>query len=407
MSARMWQPQRGLLPIPEVPGSPHIPKDVLLEAATQLGHHFHIPSAGSQEHLDELLAELHGLCDDILTHGPRYLDSPNLKGAFETIISDCLELLDSPDSVQDPVARTKFFRSVRGIAIKLMAVIQKNQDLTHLMRRLPEFTNKALRKSSRYINDLPRWTQFLGFNAPGAKRLQVQLEAHSGFLQPQRRGYQILPQAGIRILRVWDESMKCSINNMDPTWLKGYWAPRFEWGSLSQHRLALGIRRFDSVCMKPSPWAKPPRHKNAHQLAFVNNHRTELEHLNSFLGDAAVGSGHMPGVFGGNLDGICYTRRMAQHGESSENFFDFVLVQRFIRDDELERLRERDSLSLEEYRRLLTTGPSASTLIVFPNGQAVVMPISQCAMVNGTWVPRPTLMQAPASQASSSAQTAP
>lgn len=83
--------------------------------------------------------------------------------------------------------------------------------------------------------------------------------------------------------------MTCSINNMDPTWLKGYWAPRFEWGSLSQHRLALGIRRFDSVCMKPSPWAKPPRHKNAHQLAFVNNHRTELEHLNSFLGESLHG----------------------------------------------------------------------------------------------------------------------
>lgn len=60
------------------------------------------------------------------------------------------------------------------------------------------------------------------------------------------------------MLRYWDAELYIFIYNIDEHNQFGMWGARFEWGSLGQHRLALGIRRFDPLIVQPSPWAKEP-----------------------------------------------------------------------------------------------------------------------------------------------------
>lgn len=282
MSCRMWQPECGLLPIPDHSGPPPIPQAAMHNEAKRLGIHSDVPPTGSQDHLNELLDGIHHLCDDIVLSGPDQLDSSSFHDAFEAMVSDCLKLLDPPDTIQDPESRKAFFTTVRKLVIHVMDVIKKHQHLQSRVRALAEINNGNINKITKHDDNLPRWSQFLGFNAPGAEKLQ--LEERGTCLQRQRRGYQVLPHAGIAILRNWDKEMTDMISAIDPDWEHGYWGPRFEWGSSSQHRLALGIRRFDALTVSPSPWAKFPRFENAEDMVHVNDERAEFEAIERLLG---------------------------------------------------------------------------------------------------------------------------
>ncbi|KAF9632674.1 MAT1-1-4 [Lasiodiplodia theobromae] len=143
------------------------------------------------------------------------------------------------------------------------------------------------------------------------------------------------------------------------------WGARFEWGSLGQHRLALGIRRFDPLIVRPSPWAKEPR--------FIDTERStrmEVEALDRWLGQIIANDRRIrdpmwglvsapPQVlqgkdlhFGDTLFNNIWTyedMKERQDEERNEEAFGFVVIQRFIRDQELERLREMQALSLPQH----------------------------------------------------------
>ncbi|KAK7731322.1 hypothetical protein SLS57_001258 [Botryosphaeria dothidea] len=344
--------------------------------AKRLGIHSDVPPTGSQDHLNELLDGIHHLCDDIVLSGPDQLDSSSFHDAFEAMVSDCLKLLDPPDTIQDPESRKAFFTTVRKLVTHVMDVIKKHQHLQSRVRALAEINNGNINKITKHDDNLPRWSQFLGFNAPGAEKLQ--LEERGTCLQRQRRGYQVLPHAGIAILRNWDKEMTDMISAIDPDWEHGYWGPRFEWGSSSQHRLALGIRRFDALTVSPSPWAKFPRFENAEDMVHVNDERAEFEAIERLLGNMYFkDEGNYWSVTelfgrstGGNVGSYATaTSAYTSANESYVDHFDCVVIQRFIREEELEWLRERDTLSLEELKKLIemrmtqqsviTTGPSA------------------------------------------------
>lgn len=281
MPNRLWKPTHGLLPILGDHSYPaqldfEMLRDVLPTSSQNTEDADHLAvSRGSPEHLSGLLKDLEYLRDAYLIS-----QTPNtseVKEAFEDIIAECLELLDPPDTIEDVTCRTQFFQIVRETAVQIMGLIEKRNNLKATIDILPNTYHRLLEKSNGYLDGLPRWSQFLCFNAPGAAKLQ--LHNQRNVLLNRRRGYQVLPQGGIGILRHWDAELYRFIRNVDEHNQFGMWGARFEWGSLGQHRLALGIRRFDPLIVRPSPWAKEPRFIDTER-----NTRMEVEALDRWLG---------------------------------------------------------------------------------------------------------------------------
>nr|ATA58144.1 MAT1-1-4 [Lasiodiplodia gonubiensis] len=280
---RLWKPTRGLLPIPgdhSYPAQPDFelmcddlpsPPRATVEADRPAG------SRGSPEHLDGLLKDLDFLRDSyVFSHTPNISEA---KEAFESVIAECLDLLNPPDTIEDVTCRTQFFQIVRETAVQIMGLIAKRNNLKATVDIFSNTRHRLLEKSNGYVDGLPRWSQFLSFDAPGAAKLQLHSQRH--VLLNRRRGYQVLPQGGIGILRHWDAELYRFIYNIDEHDRIGMWGARFEWGSLGQHRLALGIRRFDPLIVRPSPWAKEPRFHDAE-----HGTRMGIEALDRWLGDA-------------------------------------------------------------------------------------------------------------------------
>nr|ATA58071.1 MAT1-1-4 [Neofusicoccum cordaticola]ATA58179.1 MAT1-1-4 [Neofusicoccum cordaticola] len=356
ISGRMWQPNRGLLPLeefanaglpnppPTLPGRPKTPDQNF--------------ARGSHEHLDALLGDLQQLCIEycinICIRKPL---TSAMESAFEKIMAECLQLLDPPNTIVDPDVRSQFFKIVRSTAKNVMEVAKAHQDLKDTLRAPLDKAQRVMEASSGYKDGLPRWSQFLALNAPGAKKLQLQKR---NYLQPQRRGYQVLPQGGIGILRHWDTAMINFITDVDPQMQMNLWAPRFDWGTLGLHRLALGVRRFDPLKYVPSPWAMKPRMDNPALISRFNGWHMELEQLDSAYGsyidkmphiDEIVNSANQVVANSGPRK-IAFTLEEATSRSSDIDEFNFILVHRFIRDDELTRLRERETISPAERKKM-------------------------------------------------------
>lgn len=94
----------------------------------------------------------------------------------------------------------------------------------------------------------------------------------------------MLPQGGIGVLRQWNNEAKEFVRFIDPTNQMGIGTRRFEWGALGQHRLAMGVRRFDPLNFTPSPWRKFMRFKEPVRKSLLNSGRDELEFLDRCAG---------------------------------------------------------------------------------------------------------------------------
>nr|ATA58212.1 MAT1-1-4 [Neofusicoccum australe] len=356
MSGRMWQPKCGLLPLEEFadpgrinpqPAPPDLPKTPDQKFAP-----------GSHKHLNALVEKLQHLClNYYINISNRSPLTSVMESDFKKTMAECLQLLDPPNTIKDPEIRSQFFEIVRSIATNIMEVTNARQDLDATLRAPFDRIQRVMEASNGYKEGLPRWSQFLALNAPGAGKLQLQKR---NYLQPQRRGYQVLPQGGIGILRHWDTSMIHIITDIDPYLQMNLWAPRFEWGTLGLHRLALGVRRFDPLKYIPSPWAKKPRMDNLTHLSTFNGWYAELEQLDSAYSyyidrmphfDAIVDSAdRYTGISGARK--IAFTLEESTARSSDIDEFNFILVHRFIRDDELVRLRERDSTSPAQRKKM-------------------------------------------------------
>nr|ATN96247.1 MAT1-1-4 [Eutiarosporella pseudodarliae] len=201
------------------------------------------------------------------------------------VLKQCHDLLDDPNAIKDAAIRNEFFEGLREVAAAVNVVIDKRRELRAAISVIPDRIARILDKSSGYRPNRPRWGQFLGFNAPGSMpKITVVRNPNNVELN---RGYQILPPAGIGILRHWDFQVRLIVREIDPFMIEGTLPGRFEWGIRGIHKLALGVRRFDPMTTMPSPWLLQPRFQLPHKSMLFNGFRVELEAVDRFIGDFA------------------------------------------------------------------------------------------------------------------------
>nr|AMJ39447.1 hypothetical protein [Phyllosticta citricarpa] len=71
------------------------------------------------------------------------------------------------------------------------------------------------RNRNGFVRDLPRWSQFLDKNAPGASILLLQMRR---VLHQKRDAYQLIPRGGVKILQFWDDRLYAMIQAIDLVW---------------------------------------------------------------------------------------------------------------------------------------------------------------------------------------------
>ncbi|KAL0261634.1 hypothetical protein SLS55_003064 [Diplodia seriata] len=378
MSSKLWKPTRGLIPIEGYLASPVQPDFDALQR-TEMEDDPPGPPRGSPEHISRLLMDLDTLRDLYVYHSDTI--TLDIKELFQNVMEECLDLLNPPDSIHDVTCRTEFFKIVREVAVQVTGLIEKRAHLRTSALVLPRVLTRLLEKTNGYQEGLPRWSQFLCFNAPGATKLR--LDDAPGLLQTLRRGYQVVPQGGIGILRNWDTEIYQISTAIDQQTEYTTWSGRFEWGIFSQHRLALGIRRFDPGITRPSPWCKDQRFTANTMPKGINLFRQELEVLDQWIGEALVDAIEIVDPFnavakddyeededdydlGSTLSKNIWTydeMKYRQDEPDDDEAFGFVVVQRFIRDEDLERLREFDSMTAEQRNQLMpaASGPNAAS----------------------------------------------
>nr|AHA91691.1 MAT1-1-4 [Diplodia sapinea] len=361
MSSKLWKPTHGLIPIEGYLASP-VQLDFDALQRTEMEDDPPGPPRGSPEHISRLLMDLDSLRDLYVYHSDTI--TLDIKELFQNVMEECLDLLNPPDSIHDVTCRTEFFKIVREVAVQVTGLIEKRAHLRTRAAVLPKVLTRLLEKSNGYQEGLPRWSQFLCFNAPGAMKLRV--HDAPGVLQTVRRGYQVVPQGGIGILRNWDAEIYRIGDAIDQQAEYTTWSRRFEWGSFCQHKLALGVRRFDPCITRPSPWSKDRRFNANAMPKGINLFRQELEVLDQwidpFLGLASddIEEDKSDYHLGLTLFKNIWTydeMKFRQDEDDDAEAFGFVVVQRFIRDEDLERLREFDSMTAEQRNQLMPAAP--------------------------------------------------
>ncbi|KAF2146219.1 uncharacterized protein K452DRAFT_305178 [Aplosporella prunicola CBS 121167] len=212
---------------------------------------------GSAEHLDCIMLDLEWIRYDYIVRLSKNHTIPNTKDAVRDFVAECEKLLNHTDVVASPEVRAHMFGRIRSIAVDLMKLIQKKQAYAALCRekRYEDLVTWRAENPSGFKPHLPRWTQFLGHEAPGAQRLLLQ---YRNVLQPNRSTYQVIPHGGVMILMDWDNETVAIINDLDekregqPTLLQ----QRIEWGHTNVHSLRNGLRTFEPKIFEPSPWNK-------------------------------------------------------------------------------------------------------------------------------------------------------
>nr|ATN96250.1 MAT1-1-4 [Eutiarosporella tritici-australis] len=317
------------------------------ENAVPANSHEEVPDnvRGSPEHLVGLLSSLEFLLDNYSTsHRP---DTTEMQEMFDHVFKQCHDLLDDPDAIKDTAIRTEFFEGLHEVTAAVKDMINKRREFRTAASITPDRVARILEKSNGYKLDLPRWSQFFGLNAPGAMaKLDVVRNPNNVELN---RGYQIVPPAGIGILRHWDNQLRLIISEIDPSLVGGTLRGRFEWGI--QGDFVTNVTSHDEFCEeeedgeededdegdegdKEDEEDEEGRRANPQPVPSVPSYDVGQNLRNNMLTfDGAIELGHHAHILG------------------PQESFNFLLVQHQIEWDDLECAREAHPLTDEQHKK--------------------------------------------------------
>ncbi|KAF2089978.1 hypothetical protein K490DRAFT_62851 [Saccharata proteae CBS 121410] len=267
MSQEMWEPVRGFLPLEQDKDAKVEQLKVRLSEAYSAYDRGCVddtnappdtdspvkPRPCSAEFLEVLLKDLEDIADaesDVQVLS----DRDETKAKIAKITTEGNRLVKHPELFVDEQTRQEFLAAYLGHSKRLRQIITEKRRLQEEKAR----TDQATHDASGFKDDLPRWTQFLGKDAPGADRLGL----GPSLLQNPPASYQIIPEGGINILKQWDSAQKSVYDHFDqvnadrPGHQQPMWSRGLDWRFPGAYRTETGINVIDPMVAERSPWPK-------------------------------------------------------------------------------------------------------------------------------------------------------
>ncbi|KAK7623986.1 hypothetical protein IWX50DRAFT_689979 [Phyllosticta citricarpa] len=251
-------------------------------------------------------AQLADLIQDFETLRNQYIldfgqpTSSDLRISIEKLADECRRVLRSARLIEDAPTRRRFCAALHKLSTDLIDLTKVKRKVRDVVAKIKE-GERVNRNRNGFVRDLPRWSQFLDKNAPGASILLLQMRR---VLHQKRDAYQLIPRGGVKILQFWDDRLYAMIQAIDLVWTfptllsapanivaaaastgvalaqaeekekgrstqaadadaddgrrRGKRAnertQRIEWSHPSMHRLNFGLRTFEPMTFEPSPW---------------------------------------------------------------------------------------------------------------------------------------------------------
>ncbi|KAK7541319.1 hypothetical protein BKA81DRAFT_164241 [Phyllosticta paracitricarpa] len=165
-------------------------------------------------------AQLADLIQDFETLRNQYIldfgqpTSSDLRISIEKLADECRRVLRSARLIEDAPTRRRFCAALHKLSTDLIDLTKVKRKVRDVVAKIKE-GERVNRNRNGFVRDLPRWSQFLDKNAPGASILLLQMRR---VLHQKRDAYQLIPRGGVKILQFWDDRLYAMIQAIDLVW---------------------------------------------------------------------------------------------------------------------------------------------------------------------------------------------